>query len=113
MRGLVDVKWSKIQEKYIHNEKLKKNYNIVRWNKRLTEILIIHSMACYKERCEIITAESKSAHEQHIRIKAKELHANIKKNKWKINHDTLHMLDRSEFFFDNGNIINLQEWTKT
>ena len=69
LKGIVDKKWSKIQEKYIVNEKLGKKINIVRWNKKLTEILLLHCVTCCKERCTIIAAESQSAYEKNIQEK--------------------------------------------
>ena len=62
------------------NEKLGKKLNIMRWNKKLTEILLLHYVTCYKERCTIIAAESQSAYEKHTREKAIELHNDIRTN---------------------------------
>ena len=108
----MDKKWSKIQEKYIVNEKLGKKFNIVRWNKKLTEILLLHCVQCYKERCTIIAAESQSAYDQHTREKAIELHHDIRKNKWKLPSDSTHLLDHSKYFFEHDNINNITEWVK-
>ena len=34
------------------------------------------------------------------------------KNPWKINSDSTHLLDRNQYFFNHGNIMNVKEWTK-
>ena len=112
VKGLLTPKWSKIQEKYILHEELPSNYNIERWKKKVSEILLLHCVSCYKERCTIIAAETKSAHEQHIRHKAMELLQDVKNNKWKITHDVSHLTDRTANFFEYGNITNITEWTK-
>ena len=112
VKGLLTPKWSKIQEKYILHEELPSNCNIVRWKKKVSEILLLHCVLCYKERYTIIAAETKSAHEQHIRHKAMELLQDVKNNKWKITHDVSHLTDRTANFFEYGNITNITEWTK-
>lgn len=38
MKGLLHTKWSKIQGNYIRNENLPSNFNIIRWNKKVTEV---------------------------------------------------------------------------
>ena len=94
------------------NEKLGKKFNIVRWNKKLTEILLLHCVQCYKERCTIIAAESQSAYDQHTREKAIELHNDVRKNTWKLPSDSTHLLERSKYFFEHGNTNNITEWVK-
>ena len=94
------------------HEKLGEKFNIVRWNKKLTEILLLHCVTCYKERCTIIAAESQSAYEKHTRKKAIELHNDIQKNTWKLPSDSTNLLNRSKCFFEHGNINNINEWFK-
>ena len=112
LKGIVDKKWSKIQEKHIVNEKLGEKYNIVRWNKKLMKILLLHSVQCYKERCSIIAAESQNAYDQHTRERALVMFEDIRTNTWKIPPDSIHLLIRSKYFFENGNINNITEWMK-
>ena len=68
MKGILDVKWQKNQERFISDQKLGKQYNIKRWNKKVTELLLEHCVTCYKERCSIIAAEGKSDYEKQIRV---------------------------------------------
>ena len=102
---MVSLASLRVQEKYIA-------ITIVRWNKRVSEVLRMHCVDCYKERCEIIAAETPTAHEQHVRQRASELLEDVRKNTWKITHDAAHLIDRTPYFFNHGNITNVQEWTK-
>ena len=82
------------------HEKLGKKFNIVRWNKKLTELLLLQCVTCYKERYNIIAAESQSAYEKHTREKVIELHNDIRKNTWKLPSHSTHLLDRSKYFLN-------------
>ena len=99
MKGMLDRRWQRIQEKHINAEHLSKKCNIKRWIKRVSEILLEHCVSCYKERCTIINAENQNAYETHTRNKAYELLLDIKANAWKISHDNTHLLARSKTFF--------------
>ena len=112
MKGLLDKRWHVIQERYIADQKLGKKYNIQRWNKRLTELLLEHCVTCYKERCTIVAAEGQSDYEKSIRSKAKILRDDIMTNQWKVPGDSNHLIDRSDRFFSHGNILSITEWTK-
>lgn len=57
IKGALDCKWQRIQEKYISQERFTKQYNIRRWIQRVAELLLNHCVAQYKERCNIINAE--------------------------------------------------------
>ena len=55
---------AKIQERFISDQKLGKQYNIKRWIKKVTELLLENCVTCYKERRSIVAAEGKSDYEK-------------------------------------------------
>ena len=106
------MKWQKIQERFISDQKLGKHYNIKRWIKKVTELLLEHCVTCYKERCSIIAAEGKSDYEKQIRVKAAEFCKDLNMNLWKMPSDSMHLLERLDRFFENGNLTTINEWRK-
>ena len=98
MKGMLDRRWQRIQAKHINTEHLSKKYNIKRWIKCVSEILLKHCVSCYKERCSIINAKNQNAYETHTCNKAYESLLDIKANTWKISHDNMHLLARSKTF---------------
>lgn len=113
MKGIMDQKWQRIQEKYVVSAQLSKKYNIKLWIKGVTELLLNHCVDCYKERCIIINAENHSSHDQHIRQQAHALLLDLKANPWKLQHNTKHLLSRNKFFFETSLILNVNEWVKS
>ena len=84
IKGALDCKWQRIQEKYISQERFTKQYNIRRWIQRVAELLLNHCVAQYKERCNIINAENQHVFEHSNCTKIYELLMDVKSNPWKI-----------------------------
>ena len=85
-------------------------YNKIRWEKKLISNLQMMMVNIWNERCKIVTAANIDTNEMRYRQKAWEFICDIRENKWKLTHDSAHLLDRDEWFFKSSSLINVQNW---
>ena len=110
MKGLLSPKWGEIQELDYDFNRLPANYNKIRWEKKLISSLQTFIINVWNERCKIIHAANIDTNEVRYRQQAWEFLCDIKKKKWKLLHDSNHLLERDEHFFRNTTMINVQNW---
>ena len=109
-KGLFSKKWIEIQENDYMIRRLPRQYNITRWKKTLTEQILRHATTMWNERCTIVQTINNSTYEVRMRRKAIEYCKQIRGEKWKLPHDSRHLLERDEYYFQNTNLLNIHEW---
>ena len=64
----------------------------------------------WNERCTITQTINDSTYETRMRQQAMEYCMKIRKEKWKLPHDSRHLLNRDDYYFQNTNLLNICEW---
>ena len=109
-KGLLSPKWAAIQENDYIIRRLPRQYNIVRWKKNFTTQLLRHATAMWNERCTIVQALNDSTYEIRSREQAWQYCKQLSQEKWRIPHDSYYLLNRTEYYFQTTNMLNIKEW---
>lgn len=109
-KGLITPKWGIIQEIDYDYQHLPSNFNRIRWEKKLINLLHGFLTEMWAERCRIVHAANLESEELRYRQRAWEYLNEIKSKQWMMNHDGKHLLDRDENYFRTSNILTIRTW---
>ena len=99
MQGIIFCGWIHIQSQYYQQQHFGVEFNEERWNKKVTESLLMHHREMWNEHCTIIKAENSATSDQRQRDAAYELCKSFryKLNLFHPNHH--HIFQKREHFF--------------
>lgn len=110
MQGIIHNGWMQIQSNHYLNQRVGVEHSESRWNKRITEALLLHFRTMWNERCRILQAEKAGTFENRQREAAYEF---CKSFKFKLNmfhQKHHHLLRKQEFFFRTSTLDTIFMW---
>ena len=109
-KGILSNKWTEIHDNDYTIRRLLRQYNITKWKKNFTNQLLHHATVMWNERCTIVQVLKDSTYDTRLREQAWKYYQQLRNEKWRIPHDSRHLLDRDEYYFRRTNVLNIQEW---
>ena len=106
-KGIVSVKWAKVQEKYCKENKLRFHPS---WTNKLASSLIQYTHTTWKHRCSILHAEQLGTMDAYYRDSAQKLFDELKLHPERLEFSHRNLLRRRTTFFTTGNISSIRMW---
>ena len=106
-RGIISIKWAKVQEKYCKHNNLKTSPS---WSNKLTSSVLQYSHSLWKHRCSILQAEKIGTMENYHRDTALSLFDELRKNPERLEFRHRKLLRYRPNFFTRSHITSVRMW---
>ena len=112
LRGFVSRRWRHLQHCYLLQKRTKDVHDVDKWSRNFIKSIPDFNRKLWKERCEIVHAETNCTYEDRQRHEIWQLREHLLTHKTLIPHNDWHFLKKDNSFFSRGNLDNVLNWEK-
>ena len=112
LRGFVSRRWRHLQHCFLLNEKTRDVHAVDKWTRNFIKAILDFNRKLWKERCDIVHAETNSRYEDRQRHEIWQLREYLLSHKNLIPHTDWHFLKKDNSFFFRDNLDNVLNWEK-